>query len=450
MRSLSAIEDVAESSGRYDVVVVGAGVAGLYVAIEALKAGLSVLVLEAKDYLGGRIFTHPRHGYECGAARFHDSHAMLRSLLRRYGLKTFPLTDVYDFYSERAGATFDDVRETFDAITASMVARLRGVPSAQLKAVTMHEACRSFGGVPEAELRMWRDVFGYTSEIMAMNAYDSVQAMKHEFVGKSFRVVHGGMSQLIDRMAAEVRERGGMIRSGERVTDVAPCSSASASGARRLAIHLDHTEKRETREKGCRATKAPVFADHCVFAVAARALLDVPFMRRTVGLKTLRASRAEPLLRIYAMYPKDPKTGAAWFAGLRRTTTDSILRHFIPINEKKGLAMVSYTDGKDTSAFDGPEASTKRRIQKQLRRMFPDRTIPEPTYFMRHMWRDGSHYWRPGHDSVKVSMRMVQPCEGHPNVYVCGEAYSRKQAWVEGALETAEAVCGRLRKSARG
>lgn len=427
----------------YDVVVVGAGVAGLYVAIETLKSGLSVLVLEAKDYLGGRIFTHPKHGYECGAARFHDSHTMLRTLLRKYGLKTFPLPNVYDFHSERAGATFGDVRETFDAITASMVARLRGVPARKLKMVTMHEACRSFGGVPEAELRMWRDVFGYTSEIMAMNAYDSVQAMKHEFVGKSFHVVQGGMSQLIDRMATEVRKRGGEIRSGVRVVDV--CSSPKADGSRRLVVQLDHTEKQEKREKGSRTTKVAVVTDHCVFAVAARALTEVPFMRRNVGLRTLRASRAERLLRIYAIYPKDPTTGAVWFAGLRRTTTDSVLRHFIPINEKKGLAMVSYTDGKDTATFDGPEGPAKRRIQNELRKMFPDRTIPEPTYFMRHMWRDGSHYWRPGHDSVEVSKQMVQPCEGHPNVYVCGEAYSRKQAWVEGALETAEAVCGRLR-----
>jgi hypothetical protein len=295
-------------------------------------------------------------------------------------------------------------------------------------------------------MQMWRDVFGYSSEITAMNAYDSVQAMKHQFVGKSFHVVQGGMSQLIDRMAAEVRKRGGAIRSGVRVVDVVPCSSPNANGSQRLVVQLDHKEKQEKREKGGRRTKdgAIVVADHCVFAVAARALTDVPFMRRNVGLMTLRASRAERLLRIYAMYPKDPNTGAVWFEGLRRTTTDSVLRHFIPINEKKGLAMVSYTDGRDTTAFDGPEGPAKRRVQQELRKMFPDRTIPEPTYFMRHMWRDGSHYWRPGHDSVEVSKQMVQPCEGHPNVYVCGEAYSRKQAWVEGALETAEAVCGRL------
>jgi len=31
------------------------------------------------------------------------------------------------------------------------------------------------------------------------------------------------------------------------------------------------------------------------------------------------------------------------------------------------------------------------------------------------------------------------------DVYVCGEAYSTAQAWVEGALETAEVVVQRLR-----
>ena len=34
---------------------------------------------------------------------------------------------------------------------------------------------------------------------------------------------------------------------------------------------------------------------------------------------------------------------------------------------------------------------------------------------------------------------IVQPIPGH-DLYICGEAFSRWQAWVEGALETAAAV----------
>jgi len=32
---------------------------------------------------------------------------------------------------------------------------------------------------------------------------------------------------------------------------------------------------------------------------------------------------------------------------------------------------------------------------------------------------------------------MINPID---NIYICGEAFSKKQAWIEGALETSESV----------
>ena len=49
----------------------------------------------------------------------------------------------------------------------------------------------------------------------------------------------------------------------------------------------------------------------------------------------------------------------------------------------------------------------------------------------------GANFWRQHVNSREVSRRIVQPVSGLP-VYICGEAYSHAQGWVEGALMTAE------------
>ena len=60
---------------RWDVIVVGAGIAGLTAAAGLSKAGLKVLILEARDRVGGRIFSLPslvpEHAIELGAEFVH-------------------------------------------------------------------------------------------------------------------------------------------------------------------------------------------------------------------------------------------------------------------------------------------------------------------------------------------------------------------------------------------
>src|SRR3954464_12826142 len=73
-----------------DVIIIGAGASGLAAASELLRAGRSVLVLEARDRVGGRCWTRHMPGLEIpvelGAEFIHGEAKVTFALLKQAGL----------------------------------------------------------------------------------------------------------------------------------------------------------------------------------------------------------------------------------------------------------------------------------------------------------------------------------------------------------------------------
>ena len=108
---------------------------------------------------------------------------------------------------------------------------------------------------------------------------------------------------------------------------------------------------------------------------------------------------------------------------------------FIDINS--GLTMVSYTDGNDAIFLIGKhyDGTLKKYIHDELKKIFVDKEINNPYYFSVEFWDEGIHYWRKNSDSDILSHDLLYPMrQKYPNLYLCGEAFSQKQAWIEGAL----------------
>jgi monoamine oxidase len=103
---------------RYDVIVIGAGAAGLAAAAELARAGRSVLVLEARDRIGGRAWTLDVPGLrvpvELGAEFIHGRPAATFDLLRASGIAALERTGD-GWYGrggklERMGEIFAEIR----------------------------------------------------------------------------------------------------------------------------------------------------------------------------------------------------------------------------------------------------------------------------------------------------------------------------------------------------
>ncbi len=120
-------EAVIEAGAEYDCIVLGAGVAGLAAARVLAEAGKRVLVLEARNRVGGRLLTETIPGLdtpvELGAEFVHGRPPELLALLDEAGLATYETAGAdmrFDQGGLRAagdddGAAFallDELRET--------------------------------------------------------------------------------------------------------------------------------------------------------------------------------------------------------------------------------------------------------------------------------------------------------------------------------------------------
>jgi len=103
----------------------------------------------------------------------------------------------------------------------------------------------------------------------------------------------------------------------------------------------------------------------------------------------------------------------------------------------------------NSEMFPDPPASSRpasvevvQQVQRYLNEMFGAEDIPAPLLATYKAWGsnnegDANHQWVVGANDQKVREQIWSPLR---DVFVCGEAYSNEQCWVEGALRSAECV----------
>jgi hypothetical protein len=368
----------------YDTIIVGGGIAGLYCAMNIKNH----LLLECNDYLGGRILTNKDPHYESGAGRYNEYHTMLNQLIKQFNMTPVQLSSEKIYIDSK-------IRKDIDTY---FYKRMKRVLKNGSRDELFYDHCLKYYSKDEVDELM--HIFGYTSEFLEMNAYDSIRMFKKKVGG--YFVVKEGFSELV----------------------------------RRISLHINYKTShcvQHIREKNGVFEVDGHSCKNIIFAIPPDNIKQISYLKPIYPL--LESLHTNCLLRIYAIYPNK------WFEGLPRLTTDSFIRHIIPINSKTGLIMISYVEGQDADVYltakGGLYKNLLPKIQNEIKRLFPDKDIVEPSYFQPHMWKIGDHAWKPGYDSDKISRLIINPAH---NVYICGEAYSHNQSWMEGALESAKEV----------
>ena len=396
----------------YDYIILGGGISGFYCALEILKHNKDKKIVLCEKYmsLGGRISTFKKGDlqWEAGAGRISTNHTMLLSLLKKYNHTLIPINGEILYKTDCLEPDY------FEKGVDAFIKPLASLEPDILGNSTIKELLIKIHGKEVAT--NYLDRFPYRAEAEILRADLGVKVLYGEMGPREKYVVSAeGLSDLIEKMKDEFLSLGGKILYNYECLDI------NADNDDICVEFLTGLRKIE------RTKKEKLYAKKVICAMECEALRKIPYFS---GFSTLKHLRMEPLLRTYAIYDKP------WFSQLPKIVTPSPIRYFIPINYEKGVAMVSYTDSRDTVGFHTilkkyGEVSLGKHIQNLLKKLFG--TVPDYSFFKSHYWKYGATYWLPGnYDPVEESRKSLKPFE--EQVYIVGESFSLKQAWIEGAL----------------
>ena len=399
--------------------IIGAGITGLYLAYKLLSQGVQatdIIIFEKSDRIGGRIYTHENRGYKysAGAGRLGKKHKYVMKLIKDFHLEDQIINinknnnyfvDGKLMNEQQLLKHYKSQYKSLNDLWRYAIQKKINLNKYDLNNYNLHNYFSLI--LPTNEVELLKTSLGYIAEMYDMNAYNGLLTLRKDFDIKNndFYVLRDGISILSDSLCKYIENAGVTIKLSSTLEDVYEANKyIIVNGVKYNYSKLYLTIKRKD-------------------------YMDISYFKQYEHLfNTVTDGK---LLRIYARY-KD-----VWFKNMPKTLVQNKIQFIIPIDYESGLIQISYSDSYNADFWNNfkNDKDIMKYLTKILNEMFPEKNIKDPEWITMHYWEAGDHLWKVGVDSKKIQ-KNIDDLFISKNIYILGEAYSDRQAWIEGAIET--------------
>ena len=421
----------------HDIIIIGSGIAGLYAGFQIQRfapANTTFLILEknSKKTMGGRAGNETFYGASvvigAGVGRKNKDQALIQLLKDTK-------TPYSEFKSTRNYALFQPVDIT------GVIRELKHT----YKKHPAHHQDKTFKQffidiLGEPQYNEFVVTSGYT-DFEDADIYETLYHYGMDDNVSGWTALHVPWNDLIERLYNRIG--GEHFRFSTEVVKIDPNKKDATDY--RFEITTATTTATTTHKK--------YYANKVIVATTIQGVRHiVPGAASPTSI--YQHIRGQPFLIVYAKFDK-ASTEIMKKHITAFTVVTGPLQKLIPMDPDKGVYMIAYTDNQHAKSL---KARGALENTPEVREMYskwishalgiPKRNDEPPihiTAIRDYYWNDGTHYYTPldirKYNTRPEFIRKAQ--RPMPGMVVVGEMVSRHQGWVEGALESVDAVITR-------
>ena len=403
-------------------IIVGAGITGLYLAYKLLLKGVSavdIVIFEGSDRIGGRIYTNEHKGfrYSVGAGRLGKKHKYVMKIIKDFKLQDqiINIGKNTNYFVEgrlmNEAELLSHYKSNFKSLNELWRYAIEKKLNGNKYDPSLYNLHNYFSLILSAnDVELLKISLGYIGEMYDMNAYNGLLTLRKDFDirNNEFFILRDGIHILCDVLYKYILDAGVSVKFSSILEDV--CDSYGA--------------KKYVKVSGVKHSYSKLY-----LTIKRGDYMNIGYFKKYESL--FNTVSDGHLLRIFAQY-KD-----VWFKDMPKILTQNKLQFIIPIDYNSGLIQISYSDRYNADFWNAfkNEKDVKKYLTKILNEMFPEKNIKEPEWITMHFWKAGDHMWNVGVNTKKIQDKMDEIFIPK-DIYILGETYSERQAWIEGAIET--------------